>query len=153
MARAGIAISPRTRRISALMSSPRRRNIARVSTDSRLQRGTASEQLAVEYLHARGLVVLARNVRCRAGELDLVCLDGRVLAIVEVRQRAKRDFGGALASVTWRKQRKIIRAAQFFLLRQAEWRRHVMRFDVVAVEGVPDGAHRIVWIKDAFRAA
>jgi putative endonuclease len=124
-----------------------------VSTDSRLQRGTASERLAAEYLHGRGLVVLARNVRCRAGELDLVCLDGRVLAIVEVRQRAKRDFGGALASVTWRKQRKIIRAAQFFLLRQAEWRRHVMRFDVLAVEGVPDGAHRIVWIKDAFRAA
>ena len=124
-----------------------------MSTDSSLQRGTASERLAAEYLHARGLVVLARNVRCRAGELDLVCLDGRVLAIVEVRQRAKRDFGGALASVTWRKQRKIIRAAQFFLLRQAEWRRHVMRFDVVAVEGVPDGAHRIVWIKDAFRAA
>ena len=135
------------------MPVPRPRSIARVSTDSGLQRGTASERLAAEYLHARGLVVLARNVRCRAGELDLVCLDGRVLAIVEVRQRAKRDFGGALASVTWRKQRKIIRAAQFFLLRQAEWRRHVMRFDVLAVEGVPDGAHRIVWIKDAFRAA
>jgi putative endonuclease len=85
-----------------------------VSTDSRLQRGTASEELAAEYLHSRGLVVLSRNVRCRAGELDLVCLDGDVLAIVEVRQRAKSDFGGALASVTWRKQRKIIRATQFF---------------------------------------
>jgi putative endonuclease len=135
------------------MSSPRPRNIACVFTDSRLQRGTASEQLAVDYLHARGLIVLARNVRCRAGELDLICLDGGVLAIVEVRQRAKRDFGGALASVTWRKQRKIIRATQFFLRRQARWRSHVMRFDVLAVEGVPEGAHRIVWIKDAFRAA
>ena len=129
------------------------RNIAHVSTDSRLQRGTASEQLAVEYLRARGLIVLARNVRCRAGELDLVCVDGDVLAIVEVRQRAKHDFGGALASVTWRKQRKIIRATQYFLRRQAEWRGRVMRFDVLAVEGVPEGAHRIVWIKDAFRAA
>jgi putative endonuclease len=131
----------------------RPRNIACVSTDSRLQRGTASEQLAVEYLHARGLVVLARNVRCRAGELDLVCLHGGVLAIVEVRQRANSDFGGALASVTWRKQRKIIRAARFFLQRQAQWQSLVMRFDVLAVEGVPDGAHRIIWIKDAFRAA
>jgi putative endonuclease len=111
-----------------------------------------SEQLAAEYLQTRGLVVLARNVRCRAGELDLVCLDGGVLAIVEVRQRGRTDFGGALASVTWRKQRKIIRATQFFLQRQATWRRHVMRFDVLAVEGVPDGAHRIIWIKDAFRA-
>jgi putative endonuclease len=123
-----------------------------VPTDSRLQRGTASEQLAVDYLHARGLVVLARNVRCRVGELDLVCLDGGVLAVVEVRQRGKIDFGGALASVTRRKQRKLIRAAQFLLQRRTEWRRYAMRFDVLAVEGTPDGAHRIVWIKDAFRA-
>ena len=91
-------------------------------------------------------------MRCRLGELDLVCLDGGVLAVVEVRQRGKIDFGGALASVTWRKQRKIIRAAQFFLQRKAAWRRHVMRFDVLAVEGMPDGSHRIVWVKDAFRA-
>jgi putative endonuclease len=123
-----------------------------VSTDSRVQSGAAAERLAAEYLQARGLAVLARNVRCRAGELDLVCLDGGVLAIVEVRQRVRIDFGGALASVTWRKQRRIIRAAQFLLQRQAQWRRRVMRFDVLAVEGTPDGAHRIVWIKDAFRA-
>jgi putative endonuclease len=123
-----------------------------VSTDSRLQCGAAAEQLAAEYLQARGLVVLERNVRCRAGELDLVCLDSGVLAVVEVRQRVRVDFGGALASVTWRKQRKIIRATQLFLQRRAQWRRHVVRFDVLAVEGVPDGAHRIVWIKDAFRA-
>jgi putative endonuclease len=123
-----------------------------VSTDSRLQSGAAAEQLAAEYLQARGLVVLERNVRCRAGELDLVCLDSGVLAVVEVRQRVRVDFGGALASVTWRKQRKIIRATQLFLQRRAQWRRHGVRFDVLAVEGVPDGAHRIVWIKDAFRA-
>ena len=145
-------ISPRTRHIFAVMPALRARNLAYVSTDSRLQRGTASEQLAAEYLQARGVAVLARNVRCRAGELDLVCLDSGVLAIVEVRQRVRIDFGGALASVTWRKQRKIIRATQFFLQRQAVWRRHVMRFDVLAVEGAPDGAHRITWVKDAFRA-
>jgi Holliday junction resolvase-like predicted endonuclease len=38
------------------------------------------------------------------------------------------------------------------LQRQAGWRNHVLRFDVLAVEGVPGGAHRIIWIKDAFRA-
>jgi putative endonuclease len=135
-----------------MMPALRPRTLAGVSTDSPLQRGTASEQLAADYLQARGLVVLARNVRCKAGELDLVCLDRGVLAIVEVRQRVRIDFGGALASVTWRKQRKLIRATQFLLKRQAEWRRYAMRFDVLAVEGVPDGAHRIVWIKDAFRA-
>jgi putative endonuclease len=123
-------------------------------SDSRLQRGAASERLAAEYLRERGLVVLARNVRCRAGEIDLVCLDhDEVLAIVEVRQRGRVDFGGALGSVTWRKQRKIIRAAQFFLQRQPQWRAYMMRFDVVALEGLPAGIHHIVWIKDAFRAA
>ncbi len=123
-----------------------------MSTDLRLQRGAASEQLAAEYLQTRGLAVIARNLRCRAGELDLVCLDGAVLAIVEVRQRDRADFGGALASVTWKKQRKIIRAARFFLQRQAGWAACTIRFDVVAIEGVPAGPHRIVWIKDAFRA-
>jgi putative endonuclease len=75
-----------------------------------------------------------------------------VLAIVEVRQRARFDFGGALASVNWRKQRKIMRATRILLQRQPQWRSHAMRFDVVGVEGLPDGTHRIVWIKDAFRA-
>jgi len=145
-------ISPRSRHKSVLTPAPCPGNLGCVSADSRLQRGTASERLAAEYLQAHGLVVLARNARCRAGELDLVCLDLGVLAIVEVRQRARIDFGGALASVTWRKQRKIIRATRFFLQRHAEWRGHPMRFDVLAIEGLPDGAHRIVWIKDAFRA-
>ena len=104
-------ILPRTGHKSVLTAASRASNLAPVSTDLRLQRGTASEQLAAEYLLAQGLVVLARNVRCRAGELDLVCLDGGVLAIVEVRQRIRIDFGGALASVTWRKQRKISSAS------------------------------------------
>jgi putative endonuclease len=121
-------------------------------TESRLQRGAASEQIAAAYLEARGLVVLARNLRCKTGELDLVCLDHEVLVIVEVRQRASVDFGGAPASVNRRKQRKIIRATRFFLQRQAQWRDRALRFDVVALDGLPDRAHRIVWIKDAFRA-
>jgi len=123
-----------------------------MNTNSTLQRGTAAEQVAVEYLQARGVVILARNLRCRAGEIDLVGLDDSVLAIVEVRQRTRADFGGALGSVTWHKQRKIIRTTRYFLQRRPEWRAHVMRFDVLALEGLPCGAHRLVWIKDAFRA-
>lgn len=120
--------------------------------DSTVQRGSAAEQLAADYLQAQGVLILARNLRCRAGEIDLVGLDDSVLAIVEVRQRARVDFGGAFGSVTWRKQRKIIRTTRYFWQRQAEWRIHTMRFDVLAVEGTPSGAHHLVWIKDAFRA-
>jgi putative endonuclease len=117
-----------------------------------LKRGAVAEQLAAAYLETQGLQVLARNLRCKVGELDLVCLDRGVLAIVEVRQRMRIDYGGALASVDHRKQRKLMRAARYFLLRRAAWRDFMMRFDVVGVEGLPDGIHRIVWIKDAFRS-
>jgi putative endonuclease len=120
--------------------------------DVRLGRGQAAEQLAAAYLQLRGVKILARNLRCKTGELDLVCLDDSMLAIVEVRQRARSQFGGASASVTRRKQRKILRAARFFLLVHAQWRKLDIRFDVIAIDGLPDGAHQTVWIKDAFRA-
>jgi putative endonuclease len=119
---------------------------------TRISAGALAEQLAAEHLKARGLSVLARNLRCRAGEIDLICLDAQILAIVEVRQRRRVDFGGALGSVTWRKQRKIIRAARYILRFRPQWRAYPIRFDVIAVQGTPDGAHDILWIKDAFRA-
>ncbi len=95
--------------------------------------------------------MLARNLRCRAGELDLICLDGGTLVIVEVRLRTTSTFGGALASVTLRKRQRIIRATEFHRQRRPAWRDRLMRFDVVAVHRRPDGTHDIEWIRDAFR--
>jgi putative endonuclease len=114
--------------------------------------GKCAEDLAAAYLAAHGLELLARNVRCRAGEIDLVCRDGVVLVLVEVRQRARPDFGGALASVAAPKRRKLVRAARFLLHIRPAWRRSIVRFDVVGVQGNPRGTHEIAWIKDAFRA-
>ena len=113
-------------------------------------RGSASEILAAAYLESRGLRMLARNWRCKGGELDLVALDGVTLAIIEVRQRSRAGFGGAPASVTVAKQQRILRAARYFMLRHAAWRAYAVRFDVLALHGVPDGEHRIEWIKAAF---
>jgi putative endonuclease len=121
-------------------------------TSERAARGAACEALAALYLEAHGLEVLARNLRCKAGELDLLCRDGDVLAVVEVRQRLRDDYGGACASVNAAKQRKIIRAARYFLERRAILSSYTLRFDVVAVQGSPQGTHRIQWIKDAFRS-
>jgi len=118
---------------------------------STIECGAAAEAAAADYLQTRGLLVLARNLRCRAGELDLVCLDDGVIVIVEVRHRATSAFGGALASVTWRKQRKLIRATEFLRLGRPEWRARALRFDVIAVQGRPDGTHEMEWIRDAFR--
>jgi putative endonuclease len=117
-----------------------------------IAQGKCAEDLAAAHLVARGLTLLARNVRCKAGEIDLVCRDGPALVLIEVRQRVRSDFGGALASVAGRKRRKLIRAARFLLHTRPAWRRCVLRFDVVGIQGDPRGAHQIAWIKDAFRA-
>lgn len=115
------------------------------------ERGLAAETRAADYLRSRGLLILARNVHCRVGELDLVCLDGEILAIVEVRQRGSADYGGALASVTRRKQRKVVQAALYCWQRSREWRARTLRFDVVALQQY-GATESIDWIKDAFRA-
>jgi putative endonuclease len=120
-------------------------------TSERALRGAVCESIAAEHLQRHGLKIVARNLRCKAGELDLVCRDGQVLAVVEVRQRQRREYGGALASVNTSKQRKIIRAARFLLERLAARSNLSLRFDVVAIQGMPDGVHDILWIKDAFR--
>jgi putative endonuclease len=124
----------------------------RAVIDPRMQRGLDCETLAVSHLRECGIEVLARNLRCKSGELDIVARENDVLLIVEVRQRARKDFGGALESVTWRKRRKIIRATRYFLQANRQWRMRSLRFDVIAIQGMPDGAHQINWVRDAFRA-
>jgi putative endonuclease len=133
-----------------------RRHLSRASINkarASARNGKFAEDLAAAYLAAHGLELLARNVRCKAGEIDLVCRDGVVLAFVEVRQRARADFGGALASVAAPKRRKLVRAARFLLHIRPAWRDSIVRFDVVGVQGNPCGIHEIAWIKDAFRAS
>ncbi len=108
--------------------------------------GFAAEQVALDYLLSRGLRLVARNFRVRVGELDLVMADGDQLVFVEVRRRASTRFGGAAASVTPAKQRRVRRAAQAFLVAaRVEGAWPAARFDVVAIEGA-----RIDWIPAAF---
>jgi putative endonuclease len=111
--------------------------------------GRAGEEAAARYLAARGLEVLLRNWRCRLGELDLVAREGAVLVIVEVRRRARGDFGGAAASVTPAKRRRIVRAARHLLMQRPELARCAARFDVITLDG---SAARIEWIRGAFDA-
>jgi len=109
-------------------------------------RGREAEDRAAAWLADRGLQLLARNYRCRGGEIDLVMRDASHLVFVEVRYRSRNDFGGALSSVGPAKQRRLLLAAQHYLARNG-WT-GPCRFDVVGFEH--DGkAH---WIRDAFGA-
>ena len=114
--------------------------------------GQQAEVLAARYLQKHGLKILSRNFNCRFGEIDLIALDGsHCLAFVEVRYRQSRQFGGALASVTSRKQSRIRRAAGLFIARQPRLAMLPCRFDVVAVEASAASKQpEITWIKNAF---
>lgn len=118
---------------------------------SRKTTGDAAEALAADYLAAQGLPVIARQFRCRGGELDLVCRQGRTLVFVEVRLRRRADFGGAAASITAAKQARVIHAARVFLAARPWLATLDARFDCVLLDALD--AARITWLRDAFRLA
>ena len=114
------------------------------------QKGDAAEDAALRHLQAAGLRLLARNYRTPGrggGEIDLILRerDGTVV-FVEVRQRASASHGGAAASVSSTKQRRIIFAARHYLMRLRT--PPPCRFDVVVVE--PAG---LQWLQAAFDAS
>jgi len=116
---------------------------------TRKEAGAAAEEAALKYLVGHGLRLVTRNYRCRGGELDLVMLERKTLALIEVRYRASDDFGGAAGSVAWFKQRRLIIAAKHLLTTRTDLRRYPARFDVIAVSGASIG-ERIEWLKAAF---
>ena len=118
---------------------------------TRRARGDAVETLARAFLTAHGLRPVAANAGYRVGELDLVMRDGGTLVFVEVRYRRSTAFGGGAASVDAGKRRRLVRAAEQFLLAHREFAALPCRFDVVAASGDPD-APALEWIRDAFRA-
>jgi putative endonuclease len=119
-------------------------------TDDRRRCGAAGEDLAAEFLRARGHVVVARNYRCARGEIDLVTRDGATLVFCEVRTRRGRGAGDALESVTPAKRRRILRVAAVYLA-QRRAPPGPLRFDVVAIE-MRGGGVRIEHVPDAFGA-
>jgi|TARA_R100000049_G_C1895665_1_gene47278 putative endonuclease len=76
-------------------------------------------------------------------------LDGDTVVFVEVRYRRHAAWGGALESVDLRKQQKLIKAAQLFLLKESRWAKHPCRFDVVAIDSTESGT-KPSWIRNAF---
>ncbi len=112
--------------------------------------GDAAEARAWTHLQRHGLTLVQRNYRVargprsRGGEVDLIVRDrDGTLVFVEVRSRRDAGFGGAAASVTLSKRRRIVLAAQHYLRRFAS--PPACRFDVIAIEG-----DRIDWLQAAF---
>ena len=106
--------------------------------------GARAEELCAELLRKAGLRVLARNWRCRHGEIDLIAEERGMLVFAEVRMRSSSGFGGAAESLTSAKRERLLAAARLYLSGRRE---APARFDVFLVDGA---AARVQWIRDAF---
>ncbi|HTQ37486.1 MAG TPA: YraN family protein [Pirellulales bacterium] len=114
--------------------------------------GYLGERAAEKHLKRQGYKIVARGLRLRGGELDLVAVDGRCVVFVEVKTRRTMQFGRPAEAVDARKQWHITRAALFYLKRHGLLE-NPSRFDVVAVTW-PHGANRptIEHFRNAFEA-
>lgn len=113
--------------------------------------GNWGETLALEHLQARGYRLLARNWRCKAGEIDLIVQTptGTDIVFVEVRLRRRTRYGAGLDTVAWQKQRKLIKTAQWYL--QSTRQLHLSaRFDVISIEHEDGTNPQLEHIEHAF---
>ena len=95
-------------------------------------RGRTSETLAAEYLQARGWTVLARNYRVGHKEIDIIASRGVVVAFIEVKARAGRQYGHPLEAITWKKRREVGFVARTWVARHGSPALQY-RFDAIAV--------------------
>lgn len=116
------------------------------STAIDLTVGAQAEKEAEHFLHKHGLKTRAKNYRCKLGEIDLIMAQHDELIFVEVRLRSHSQFANAAESVTIAKQRKIIKAAQYYLQEHQLTEKINCRFDVIAF----GNNHEPEWIKNAF---
>ena len=123
--------------------------VAAVEPDRRTQAGREGEDAASHLYEHRGYRVIARNWRCRIGEIDLVLARGDTLVICEVKTRRGAGFGGGWEAVTPRKQAKVRAVAEAFLLAHRPAFGSV-RFDVASVLIPPGSRARIEVFEDAF---
>lgn len=121
----------------------------RSGRDAAADLGARAEAAALQLLERSGLKLVARNYRCRGGELDLVLLDGATLVIAEVRARSRSRFASAAESIDGRKQARIAVAAQMFVATHPQHAQRPLRFDVVAF----DEGQSPNWIRAAFDGA
>ncbi|MBU6244916.1 MAG: YraN family protein [Actinomycetales bacterium] len=101
--------------------------------------GRYGEDVAAAHLQAAGMVVVARNWRCDAGEVDIVATDGSTLVICEVKTRSGVHFGTPTEAITPRKLRRL-RHLAFRWLEANGRHAPLVRIDVIGVVQAPTGA-------------
>ena len=117
----------------------------RKGPDSSKKIGSRYEHAAADFLQDRGYKILERNFRCPAGEIDIIAREGEYLCFLEVKFRSEKDRGTPQEAVNGRKQRRISRAALYYMMKNGLSDTTPCRFDVVGI--LPE---KTTLIKNAF---
>jgi putative endonuclease len=120
--------------------------------DQRLRLGRRGERAAARHLKAKRHRILARNYRCPAGEIDLICAHRDTIVFVEVKTRADDTAEDPQEALHPTQRRRIENAARSFLA-QTSTQNRPCRFDVVTVIWPPRGSPCIEHFEDAFQPA
>lgn len=113
---------------------------------ARQKTGDIGEEQALQHLSKAGMKLVERSFLCKGGEIDLVMKDQEMLVFVEVRKRSKQQFGGALASITPTKQRRMMHAAEVYLQKIKPL--PACRFDIVVIDN-----EELKWLKNVILQA
>lgn len=115
------------------------------------EKGQIGEDLAAKHLIEQGYSVLARNLTCRFGEIDVIAQKDDRLYFVEIRRRIGDARGSALDSISAGKQARIRRTAEYLLFQNPQWRALIPYFSVIAIDEPRDGGEpSIEFLPDAF---
>ena len=114
--------------------------------------GAKLESDALRFLQDRGYKCVSRNFNSRFGEIDLIVIDNtNTLVFVEVRYRRNLNFGLPAETVSYSKQVKLKKTANYFLSRNQPFNRFSCRFDVIGIsQSGSSDQNSIEWIKNAF---
>lgn len=125
------------------------RACGRQATSGDESSGAKAEALAARLLEKNGARILARNVRYKGGEIDLIAEHAGAIVIIEVRMRRHTDFGGAAGSITSIKQKRIILATRIWLAGDGrKYANRNIRFDAILLDGL--NPEHIEWLQAAF---
>jgi len=116
---------------------------------SRQDLGATGERLARTFLRRRGLEVIEANHRSRLGEIDLICRDRDTVVFVEVKTRTSGRFGSPAQAVNFRKQARLRRLAEEYLIAN-RLEAAPARFDVLSIVLDPASSPEFEYIAGAF---
>ncbi|MBF0407485.1 MAG: YraN family protein [Candidatus Riflebacteria bacterium] len=117
-----------------------------------VETGKKAEDIAAEHLEMLGYRIIKRNFRIKTSEIDIIALDKDYLVFIEVRSKNETVCGHPFETISPGKQKKIISAARFFLMKNPEFSKHFCRFDAIALVKISDDKNCLIeHIKDAFQ--